>query len=131
MVPFFGIVIEQSLTDPAFAETLDIVQRKPGPNGSWTFLLVRISSDRLFTELERIRQALTSDQPWYAHFFSDEKIAVVFPEAIISMTTDAASWEAAIAHGLTLGIPREQLDFQPHTVEQIEEMFSLSLADLG
>ena len=46
------------------------------------------------------------------------------------MTTDVTSWEAAIAHGLTLGIPREQLDFQPHTVEQVEEMFGLSLADL-
>ena len=131
MVPFFGIVIEQSLTDPAFAETLDIVQRKPGPNGSWTFLLVRISSDRLFTELERIRQALTSGQPWYAHFFSGEKIAVVFSEAIFSMTTDVASWEAAIAHGLSLGIRREQLDFWPHSVEQVEEMFGISLADLS
>jgi len=130
VAPFYGIVIEQSLADPAFAETLDVVQRKRDPNGSWVFLLVRIASDRLFTELERIREALVGDQPWYAHFFSGEKIAVVFPEAIISMTTDAASWEAAIAHGLTLGIPREQLDFWPHTVEQVEEAFAISLADL-
>ena len=130
MTPFLGIVIEQSLTDPAFAETLDVVQRKRDPNGSWVFLLVRIASDRLFTELERIRQALADDQPWYAHFFSGEKIAVVFSEAIISMTTDVASWEAAIAHGLTLGIPREQLDFWPHSTEQLEEAFAISLADL-
>ena len=46
------------------------------------------------------------------------------------MTTDAASWEAAIAHGLTLGIPREQLDFWPHSTEQLEEAFAISLADL-
>jgi len=130
VTPFYGIVIEQSLSDPAFAETLDVAVRKQDPNGSWMFLLVRIASDRLFTELERVRQALADDQPWYAHFFSGEKIAVVFPDAIISMTIDAASWEAAIAHGLTLGIPREQLDFWPHTVEQVEEMFGLSLADL-
>ncbi|MGA9762626.1 MAG: hypothetical protein WBQ14_09400 [Gaiellaceae bacterium] len=130
MAPFYGIVIEQSLADPAFAETLDVVARKQDPNGSWVFLLVRIASDRLFTELERIRQALAGSQPWYAHFFSGGKIAVVFPDTIISMTTDAAGWEAAIAHGLRLGIPREQLDFWPHSVEQVEEMFGLSLADL-
>ena len=130
VAPFYGIVIEQSLADPAFVETLDVVHRKQDPNGSWVFLLVRIASDRLFSELERIREALADDQPWYAHFFSGEKIAVVFSDAIISMTTDVTSWEAAIAHGLTLGIPREQLDFQPHTVEQVEEMFGLSLADL-
>jgi len=129
--PFYGIVIEQSLADPAFAETLDVVRRKRDPNGSWVFLLVRIASHRLFTEIERIRQALAADQLWYAHFFSGEKIVVVFPDAIISMTTDAVSWEAAIAHGLRLGIPREQLDFQPHAIEQVEEMFGLSLADLG
>ena len=129
VAPFYGIVIEQSLADPAFVETLDVVHRKQDPNGSWVFLLVRIASDRLFSELERIREALADDQPWYAHFFSGEKIAVVFPDAIISMTTDAASWEAAIAHGLTLGIPREQLDFWPHTLEQAEERFGISLAD--
>jgi hypothetical protein len=131
VAPFLGIVIEQSLADPAFAETLDVIKRKRDPNGSWAFLLVRIASDRLFTELERIRQALAGDQPWYAHFFSGEKIAVVFSEAIFSMTTDVASWEAAIAHGLSLGIPREQLDFWPHSVEQVEEMFGISLADLS
>ena len=44
---------------------------------------------------------------------------------------DASDEPLASLISRTLGIPREQLDFQPHTVEQIEEMFSLSLADLG
>jgi hypothetical protein len=128
--PFFGIVIEQSLGDPAFAETLDVVQRKRDPDGSWVFLLVRIAPERLFTELERIRQAIASDQPWYAHFFSREQIAVIFSDAVICMTTDIASWKPAIDHGLARGIPTEQLDFWPHSAEQVEEMLGVSLADL-
>jgi hypothetical protein len=130
-VPYYGIVIEQSLADPAFAETLDVVYRKPDPNGSWVFLLVRIAPERLSGELERIRLALVDDQPWYAHFFSDEQIAVVFADAVIQMTTDVASWRPAIDHGITLGIPIEQLDFWPHSTVQIEEMLGVSLADLG
>jgi hypothetical protein len=130
MLPFFGIVIEQSLADPAFAETLDVSARKQDPNGSWVFLLVRIDPERLSSELERIRQAIASDQPWYAHFFSDDRLAVVFADAIFELSTDPASWSSAIEHGLALGIPREQLDFWPRTVEQIEEMLGVSLADL-
>jgi hypothetical protein len=129
--PFLGIVIEQSLTDPAFAETLDVVHRWRDPNGSWIFLLVRISPERLSTELECIQRAIAHDRPWYAHFFSGEQISVVFPDAVIQMTTDVASWKPAIDRGLALGIPIEQLDFWPHSVGQIGEMLGLSLAGLG
>jgi hypothetical protein len=127
---YYGIVIEQSLADPAFAETLDVVHRRQDPNGSWVFLLVRIAPERLADELERIRQAFTSEEPWYAHFFKSEQLAVVFPDAVIRMTTDPTSWTPAIEHGLALGIPLEQLDFWPHSSEQLEEAFALSLADL-
>lgn len=128
---FLGIVIEQSLADPAFAETLDVSYRKRDPNGSWVFLLVRIAPEQLSTDLERIRQAIARDEPWYAHFFSDDRLAVVFTDAVFELSTDPASWSPAIEHGLALGIPREQLDFWPRTVEQIEEMLGISLADLG
>jgi hypothetical protein len=125
--PFYGIVIEQSLADPAFTDTLDVVHRRQDPNGSWVFLVVRVAADRLETELERIREALTGNEVWYAHFFSADEIAVVFPDVVIRMTTDEASWTPAIEHGLALGIPVEQLDFWPHTVEQTEERFAISL----
>ena len=130
-MPYYGIVIEQSLADPAFAETLGVVHRKLDPNGSWVFLLLRITPEQLSTELERIRQALVHNEPWYAHFFSGDRLAVVFADAIFELSIDPTSWSPAVEHGLALGIPREQLDFWPRTVEQIEEMLGVSLADLG
>ncbi len=123
MAPFLGVVIEQSLTDPAFADSLDVVRRERDPGGDWVFLLVRIESEKLASELERLRRALATDEAWYAHFFSGDEIAVVFLDAIIRMTTDSASWTTVIEHGLALGIPVEQLDFVPHTIEQVEERF--------
>jgi hypothetical protein len=126
---FFGIVIEQSLADPAFAETLDVVFREKDPNGDWVFLIVRVEPELLAGELERLRLALAGDEVWYAHFFSRAEIAVVYPDAIVRMTTDSASWTPAIEHGLALGIPIEQLDFSPNTVEQAEERFGISLTE--
>ena len=131
MVPYYGIVIEQSLADPAFAGTLDVAVRRQDPNGSWVFLLVRIAPERLTDELERIWQAIVREEPWYAHFFSGDDLAVVFADVIFRMTTDRASWQPAIEHGLALGIPRKQLDFWPRTGAQLEEMLGVSLADLG
>jgi hypothetical protein len=125
--PFYGIVIEQSLADPAFAETLEVVHRQRDPNGTWVFLVVRVEPERLAGELERIRDAFVAGETWYAHFFSDDEVAVVFPDAIITMTTDPVSWTPAIEHGLALGISIEELDFWPHTVEQTEERFGISL----
>lgn len=127
MPPYFGIVIEQSLADPAFAETLDVAVRRQDANGSWVFLLVRIAPERLTGELERIRQAMVVDEPWYAHFFSEDRLAVVFADAIFELSIDPISWSPAIEHGLALGIPREQLDFWPRTGAQIEEMLGVSL----
>lgn len=129
--PFYGILIEQSLADPAFVASLDVVHRRRDPNGSWVFLVVRIAPERLAAELERIRRSFTSEEAWYAHFFSADEIAVVYPDTVIRMTTDPASWAPAIEHGLALGIPLEQLDFWPHSSEQLEEEFALSLTDLG
>jgi hypothetical protein len=128
--PFFGIVIEQSLADPRFADTLDIPLRRKDPNGSWLFLIVRIAPEHLDRELERIRRALASDEPWYAHFFRGQELIAVFADAIFRVTTDEASWRPILDHGRGLGIPAEQLDFWPHTLEQAEEMLGVSLAEL-
>ena len=130
-VPFYGIVIEQSLADPAFAETLDVVHRKRDPDGSWVFLLVRIAPERLASELERVRQAIAVDEPWYAHFFCGEELAVVFADAVFHVSTDAESWKPAVEHGLALGVPASQLDFWPRTSEQIEGLLGVSPAELN
>ena len=129
MQPYFGIVIEQSLADPAFAETLDVVYRKRDPNGSWVFLLVRIAPECLSTGLERIRQALAGDQPWYTHFFSEDRLVVVFADTIFELSTDPLSWSPAIEHGLARGIPAVQLDFWPRTPAQVEEMLGISISN--
>ncbi|MGZ4387688.1 MAG: hypothetical protein ACXVZO_12215 [Gaiellaceae bacterium] len=130
MRSYLGIVVEQSLTDPSFLQEIDVVASESEGPGSWRFLLVRIDPELLDEELARLRRALATDEPWYAHAFRDRELIVVFADALFWLTTDPASWSPAVEHGLAAGIPPEQLDFWPHTLEQARDRFG-PLPELG
>ena len=49
--------------------------------------------------------------PYYAHFYSRNKLIVVFPHKVFNVTPDKETWKLAIKYGLSRGIPLEQLDF--------------------
>jgi hypothetical protein len=52
---------------------------------------------------------------WYAHFWSGREVIAVFRDNVFRFNFDVKkSWEPAIAHGLSVGIPKEQLDFLIH-----------------
>jgi hypothetical protein len=119
---YLGLIIEQSLRDPSFLEGVEIVRRHRDPNGTWVFLLVRVPRFGAEAAFQRL-QASLDPAPWYAHFFAGDDLVVIYRDAIFSMTTDPATWAAAIAHGVGLGIPEAQLDFWPRTVAQAEERF--------
>jgi len=55
-----------------------------------------------------------AEGPWYAHFWKDNRtdILVIFEDHCFWIHAhDRATWQAAIDHGLSIGIPIEQLDF--------------------
>jgi hypothetical protein len=46
------------------------------------------------------------------HFWRDQQVIAVFQDKTFEFTaTDKSTWAPAVAHGLKLGIPAEQLDF--------------------
>ena len=72
----------------------------------WHLYWVRISR----TEVEKLQEKL--EHGWYAHFWNDTEILVVYNNAIFEMDRwDSSTWGAAIKHGQRMNIPREQLDF--------------------
>lgn len=125
MPSYLGVVVEQSLADRSFLDTVEVVHRERDPNGTWVFLLVRVPEAKGAAAFARLRAALHQDVPWYAHFFRGTELVVVFGDAVVSMTTDPATWGPALAHGARLGIPEAQLDFVPHTIEQVAERFAI------
>jgi hypothetical protein len=56
-------------------------------------------------------------QEYYAHFYRGRELIIVYRDRVFRVTTDPATWKAAIEHGRELGIAERQLDFSPHRVE--------------
>jgi hypothetical protein len=49
---------------------------------------------------------------WYAHFWREDTVIVVYHDRIFKLDRDDRStWQEAIEHGKAQGIPEEQLDF--------------------
>lgn len=125
MSSYLGVVIEQSLSDRSFLDTVEVVHRERDPHGSWVFLLVRVPAAEGPAAFERLQGALEQGAPWYAHFFRGTELVVVFRDAVVSMTTDPATWGPALAHGARHGIPAAQLDFVPQTIDQVAARFGI------
>ena len=124
MKQYFGIVIEQSLADRSWLDGVRIeARRRPI---SWDFLLVSVDEDDLTEHLSSLQRAMRDDQPWYAHYFCDDELIVVFKHTALPITCDAETWAPAMDYGLSVGVPREQLDFKPRTTEDARAFFGLT-----
>ena len=124
MTDYLGIVIEQCLRDPAAAKELRVVKtRRPR---SWVFLLVEVPEHELDHQIRILQANMVSDDTWYAHYFRENELVVVFRDAVFRLSTDPSSWGPAVEHGLASGIPREQLDFTPRTRAEAERFFGIS-----
>ncbi|MGE5673865.1 MAG: hypothetical protein ACM3XM_08250 [Mycobacterium leprae] len=122
MANYLGIVIEQSFQDPTVLQHFSVVVRRPG---GWNFLLVEVAEADLADLIARMQAAMHRDDKWYAHFFRGHELVVVYHDAVFLVRTDPSTWQPAVEHGLASGIPLEQLDFTPRTVEGAIQFFSL------
>jgi hypothetical protein len=111
-----GVVIAESLRDPMWINGFpvyrayvspDALDLGPGrPPGRWHLYWVRAS----WADIDGIRSELL--EPWYAHFWNEKRLIVVYADARFEMDRfDQATWRPAVEHGLSKGIPEEQLDF--------------------
>jgi hypothetical protein len=66
------------------------------------------------------RKILFLKQEFYAHFYRDNGIIIVFKEKIFNVTVDKNTWKAAINYGKTININEKQLYFIPNRFEDEE-----------
>lgn len=130
MACYLGVLIEQSLSNPRFVDSVQVIHRERDPHGTWVFLVVRIAHESARTTFTSLQSAIAKDRPWYAHFFRGEELVVVYPDRVYWMSTDPETWTDALDHGRRLGIPPGQLDFMPHTTDQAKERFGIDLTAL-
>ncbi len=106
-----GTVVEESLVDNRFLNELDIlsvrISSAEKPEDRWHLYQVRMTIE----QIEHLAKQLKPEK-WYAHFWDDENIYVVFPGKTFLMSRDDKStWTDAVSYGKSIDIPEEQLDF--------------------
>lgn len=109
-----GYVVEESLIDNRIINELKIlsvrVSMAENPEDRWHVYKVNLTD----AQIEQLAQCLKQGEKWYAHFWNKErKIKVIFSSRkIFEIDFDKKeTWKSAVEHGISLGIPIEQLDF--------------------
>ncbi len=103
-----GVLVENSLLDKEILKHVKIIRSYE--EGDWKLHDIRLSKKHI-ADIQRS----IAHEGWYFHLWEPgkERVTVVFKEKIFEIThSDRSTWRDAIAHGITVGIPEEQLDFR-------------------
>jgi hypothetical protein len=102
-----GVIVKESLSDPNILEQFQIVSHKlvglENVETSWDIITVETKSEQV-SAIKELASAL-KEGTWYAHFWNEDELVVVFKDKIID------NREEAVTYARALGIPEEQLDF--------------------
>lgn len=106
-----GCIVEESLDDNRILNNIEILKvsitSDPEPKNRWHIYNSLLSED----EIARIHTHLK--QSWYMHFWNDNKMIVLFKgKKFVLNVNDKSTWKEAVDYGLSIKIPKEQLDFE-------------------
>jgi len=108
-----GIIIRESLSNPSILEDIKIVSEhtepdQDNPNEIWHTYTVEISRDMI----KELQPYLKQEGGWYMHFWKGRDVVVVFRDKMFEINyDDKSTWEEVVNYGLSMGVPKEQLDF--------------------
>ncbi len=125
-IHYLGIVIKQSLKDGKIDPPAEILSQKHV--NTWDFLLIRVVETALDEHIHTLQSNMVPSDTWYAHYFNEEKLVVVFRDAVFRATINRGSWGQVIDYGLKKGIPAKQLDFDPATEQGARKFFGIENA---
>ena len=107
-----GLIVEESLDDNRILNRFNVigleVTESENPAERWHIFQVKAGKN----DIELLAKHI-ADKKWYAHFWSDDEILVVFQHKMFAIDrhNDKKGNDEAVKYGLNLGIPKEQLDF--------------------
>lgn len=111
-----GSIIAEGLSDPTVMNNLSVYRAVitednketdyEGTVGRWHCYNVRCSGEQIDALQPYILRG------WYAHFWKDDKITVVYNDKQFELEkNDKSTWKEAIEHGKAQGIPENELGF--------------------
>ncbi len=107
---YHGIIIDQQFMDIGFPNKFKIFSEKV--DGDWHIYGIEIGDSEITNTISTIQEA-TKVGTWYAHFYNEENLIIVFKDRIFMVKPDKSTWKPAVDFGIQLGIPHEQLIFNP------------------
>jgi hypothetical protein len=107
MRDYKGIVIEESLENIRLINQLEVIKVEISKEEPvWHMYTVNVS----MKDIEKLSRAIK--QGWYMHFWKGRIVIAIFKNKKFEFDYDNKStWKNVINYGLSLGIPKEQLDF--------------------
>ena len=105
-----GIIIEESLSDNRILNGLEIIKieisKEDNPQDRWHLYTVRVSEEDINELSKNIKPK------WYMHFWKGKEVIAIFKDKKFEFNYDNKSERTPVVnYGLSLGIPKEQLDF--------------------
>jgi hypothetical protein len=110
---YHGIIVRESIRDQTLFDGFRVVGRKAGKK--WTLLKVSVEPKTVDRTIRLIQTNLLSEKgvPYYAHLYRDDELIIVFPEKTFHVSPGKSSWTEAVSYGVSLNVPRAELDFRP------------------
>mgnify|MGYP001294803448 FL=1 len=119
---YHGIIIDQEFTDQSFPNTFKVFAKKQ--DGSWGIYGIEVEDPKLEESIKKIQENMKGDEPWYAHFYNDRQLIVIFKDMVFRVEPHISSWTPIIDYGRELNIPEEQFDFWPNRFQDEIHYFS-------
>jgi hypothetical protein len=116
MSEYHGIIVKEGLKNQSILNKLKILGKKKA--GEWTLLRVGVGENRINEVIKLVQKNLVTEPAYYAHFYRNQELIVVFPRKIFILTPNKEAWKPAVDYGKSLGIPEEELDFKPCRFEE-------------
>jgi hypothetical protein len=118
---YHGIIIDQGFDDVTFLASFKQFSSKV--DGSWKIIGIEVQERDIKSVIENIQRKMKSNQPWYAHFYSDTELIVVFKEQLFYVTPHSSTWKPILEYGRKINIPEQQLDFWPNRFQDEKHYF--------
>ena len=124
-----GVIIEESLTDKSILSKLKIANTKIEPITpehktpwlkQWTLHTVSINEETADDIAEQISKSFdySHGTSWYADFKNDRTHYIIFKDKVFKVDrSKQEEYQKATDYGISLGIPKYQVDFAPNVVE--------------
>ncbi|MBN2095757.1 MAG: hypothetical protein JW727_06945 [Candidatus Aenigmarchaeota archaeon] len=120
---FVGVIIEESLEDKEILQKVKIIKtvvekvtakHKTPWIKHWTLHTVEVPENRAEAVAKDLSKALDSRHDWYADFKDEHTHYIIFKSKVFLIDrTRREQYEEATKYGISLGIPKYQVDFSP------------------